>query len=195
VNPYQIIRDFESALCEYTGAPHAVAVDSCTNALFLACKFVGVREVHIPRRTYRSVPMAIIHAGGHVVFGDVGWMGAYRLNPYPIYDAARRFTSGMYKGGFWCVSFHAKKILGDTQGGAILCGSKEAAEWFRKARFDGRTEGASTQDDPPTMLGYHCRMSVDVAARLLEKLSFLPRHNEDLPPDPYEDLSAYEVFR
>ena len=190
-----MIHELEEALAQYTGAPYAIAVDSCTNALFLVCKFVGVEEVSIPQRTYRSVPMAILHAGGRVVFDDRSWLGAYRLDPYPIWDAARRFTSGMYKGGFWCVSFHGKKILRDTQGGAILCSSRAAAEWFKKARFDGRTEGLATKDDPITMLGYHCRMSVDVAARLLEKLSFLPKHNDDLPNDDYEDLSKYEVFK
>jgi hypothetical protein len=34
-----------------------------------------------------------------------------------------------------------------------------------------------------------------VAARLLLKLSVLPRHNEPLPNDPYPDLSKVEAFR
>ena len=33
---FQVVRDFEAALCEYTGAPYAVAVNSCTMALLLA---------------------------------------------------------------------------------------------------------------------------------------------------------------
>ena len=43
---------FEEEVAEYTGAPYAVAVDSCTNALFLCCKFFDVDEVTIPKETY-----------------------------------------------------------------------------------------------------------------------------------------------
>src|SRR5690348_15102398 len=99
---YDAIPKFEKALAEYTGAPFATTVDSCTNALFLACKFLGVEEVSMPRRTYFSVPMAVIHAGGRVVWDDRTWEGTYQLLPYPIHDSARRFFSNMYQGGFEC---------------------------------------------------------------------------------------------
>ena len=51
-NPYKIVQMFEEEVAEYTGAPFAVAVDSCTNALFLSCKYLDVKEVTIPKRTY-----------------------------------------------------------------------------------------------------------------------------------------------
>lgn len=35
-NPYQVVKDFEQALCDYTGAPFAVTTMSCTMALQLA---------------------------------------------------------------------------------------------------------------------------------------------------------------
>jgi hypothetical protein len=38
-------------------------------------------------------------------------------------------------------------------------------------------------------------MSPDVAARLLLKLSVLPRHNDPLPNDNYPDLSKMEIFK
>ena len=31
---YKITEDFEKALCDYTGAPHAIALDNMSNALF-----------------------------------------------------------------------------------------------------------------------------------------------------------------
>lgn len=219
---FRVVRDFEAALCEYTGAPFAVAVNSCTMALLLAVRWhvmnapdtleYGVEEwlaVEIPRRTYCSVPMSIIHAGGRPTFRDENWSGAYQLKPLPIFDSARKFTGGMYKYGvidstgtsytrfpglMQCVSFHHSKILGDSQGGAILHDDPEADKWLRRARFDGRTEGVEPKDDD-IMLGWHCYMSPDVAARLLWKLSKLPLHNEDLPNDPYPDLSTMECFK
>src|SRR5215469_17573350 len=140
---FQVVRDFESALCEYTGAKYAVVVNSCTNALLLCCKYLRVGTVTIPCRTYVGVPQAIRNAGGRVACEPFEWRGEYQLGPYPIYDAARRFTSGMYHGGFQCVSFHISKILGIDQGGAILHDDLVADAWLRRARFDGRNEGVA----------------------------------------------------
>ena len=33
---HKITEDFERSLCDYTGAPHAIALDNMSNALFLA---------------------------------------------------------------------------------------------------------------------------------------------------------------
>ena len=35
---------FEEEMAHYTGAPYAVSMNSCTNALFLACKWHNVSE-------------------------------------------------------------------------------------------------------------------------------------------------------
>lgn len=215
VNPHQITRDLEKALCEYTGAPAAVAVTSCTMALLLAVAWHlrstnkwwlkdGERdnEVSVPKRTYISVPMSIIHAGGRPVFRDEEWRGSYNLHPLPVWDSARWFTSGMWSTfsnpnypAMVCVSFHASKTLGDTQGGAILLDNPHAVEWLRRARFDGRTEGVAPKDDIFTFAGWHAYLSPDVAARLLWHLSVLPKHNDKLPNDDYPDLSLHEAFQ
>lgn len=222
-NPHQVTRDFEAALCEYTGSPYAVAVTSCTMALLLAvawrlrnkgawpvpkdsayyvqCEEEGRFRVQIPKRTYVSVPMSIIHAGGRPTFRDEEWVGAYQLKPLPVWDSARWFTSGIYTrfankpGRMICVSFHAAKTLGDTQGGAILLDDPDAAAWLRRARFDGRTEGVTPTDDSFDMVGWHCYLSPDVAARLLWQLSVLPMHNDPLPNDDYPDLSEIGIFK
>jgi hypothetical protein len=178
MNPHQVTKDFERALCEYTGAPYCVTV----------------KTVSIPRFTYISVPMSIVHAGGIVVFDDREWKGSYSLNPYPIRDSARRFTSGMYGGGMECVSFHWSKILGLQQGGAILHDDPEADAWLRKARFDGRTEGVAPKDDT-FIMGWHCYLSPEIAAQGIMRLCLLPKHNEDLPNDDYPDLSKVPLFQ
>ncbi len=195
-NPHQVTRDFEAALCAYTGAKYAVAVNSCTMALFLALKINRLPlSVGIPKFTYNSVPMVAIQAGYTVGFTNEQWRGEYQIKPTNVWDSARRFTSGMYRpGAFQCVSFHSSKILGDSQGGAILHDNREADAWFRRARFDGRTEGVPPAQDT-FIMGWHCYMSPDVAARLLWKLSTLPLHNEDLENSQYADLSKQEIFK
>ena len=195
MNAFNVVRDFEKAICEYTGAPYCVAVNSCTNALLLACAWYEVGEVSLPKFTYNGVPMSVIHAGGRVTFRDEDWRGEYQLKPYPIWDSARRFTSEMYRdGAMQCVSFHWSKILGIQQGGAILHDNPEADIWLRKARFDGRSEGVAPKDDT-FILGYHCYMSPEIAAEGLVRLSFLPQSNGDLPNSDYPDLSKQAIFR
>jgi dTDP-4-amino-4,6-dideoxygalactose transaminase len=209
MNPHQVTRDFEGMLCAYTGAPYAVAVNSCTMALTLAVAWhfwkdvppthapiLGTRRITIPKRTYVSVPQAIIHAGGRPVFDDVDWLGMYQLFPLSVVDSARFFTGGMYISTmFMCVSFHASKTLGLEQGGAILHDSREADAWFRRARFDGRAEGVAPKDDTGIIVGWHCYMNPSTAAQGILKLHSLPRHNAPLPNDDYPDLSTLECFR
>lgn len=222
-SPHQVTKDFEKALAAYTGAPYAVAVTSCTMALLLAVAWhlrghtnasakVGLVEVSIPKRTYVSVPMSIIHAGGWPTFRDEKWEGWYQLAPLFVWDSARYFSSGMYstitsynagvypQGGMVCLSFHAQKTLCDTQGGAILHDNAEADEWLRRARFDGRAEGIAPKHDTFTQVGYHCYLSPDVSTRLLWRLGGLPKHNPPLPWGPgtdsdYPDLSSLEIFK
>lgn len=192
---YDVVDDFEKEIAKYTGAKYACVVNSCTNAILLACDYLKVDEVTIPNRTYVSVPMSIIHAGGKVKFHHKKWKGMYQLKPYPIWDSARLLTSGMYKKGqYICLSLHFAKTLNLGQGGVILHDNEKAQEWFKRARFDGRTEGVSPKDDNPT-LGWHCYMSPRDAADALTRLHFLPKHNEPLPNDDYPDLSKLDLFK
>ncbi len=225
MNPFQVVKDFEAALCEYTGAPYCVTTTSCTMALLLAVAWHIRLESHvegamhyppewddrqtieIPKRTYIGVPMSIIHAGGRVTFRDEEWIGAYTLRPLPVWDSARWFMAHLFphlqqhhpRRGLVpqmvCVSFHWNKTLGLGQGGAILHDDPEADKWLRKSRFDGRTEGVAPKDDIFDVLGWHCYMSPETAAQGLVRLANLPRRNEPLPNDDYPDLSQLEIFK
>ena len=136
-NPYEIVRMFEETIADYTGAPYAVSTDNCTDALLICCEYLNVEEVTIPSRTYLSVPQSIMHAGGTVKFRDYLWNGIYQLEPYPIWDAAKRLTSDMYiPGSFMCLSFHIKKHLKIGKGGIILTDNKDALEWLKKALYE-----------------------------------------------------------
>ena len=199
-NPYKIVQMFEEEVASYTGAPYAVSVDSCTNALFLCCKFLNVKEVIIPSKTYLSVPMSIIHAGGEVIF-DISpetnhWTGLYQLNPYPIWDSAKRFTSNMYKKNqFICLSFHIKKPLAIGKGGMILTDNLEAVNWFKRARYEGRSEKFYKQDDIE-FCGWNMYMTPLLAARGLELMQNYPENVMDQHEiNGYRDLTEFTVFK
>lgn len=199
-NPYKIVQMFEEEICEYTGSKYAVSIDSCTNAIFLVCKYLNVKEVTIPSQTYLSVPMSIINSGGEVIFDKSvetnNWRGMYQLKPYPIYDAAKRLTSNMYiPKTYMCLSFHIKKHLGIGKGGMILTDNEEAYKWFKKARYEGRSE-KFYKDDNISSIGWNMYMTPQEAAQGLCLLQNYPLHNNDLnEPNGYRDLTEFPVFK
>ncbi len=202
---YKVTEQFEEALCKYTGAPYAVAVDNASNALFLALIWNDIRgkEVGIPARTYPSVPCEIIHAGGRVRFIPVQGKtlrGAYPLLGTQVWDSALRFTAGMYlPGRYMCLSFTGPyKHLKLSKGGAILTDNRQAYEWFKRARFSGRRE-CSYHEDEIDMLGWNFYMLPELAARGLHMMAQFygpdgPLRNEDLEIE-YPDLSRFEVYK
>lgn len=196
-NPYKIVKMFEEEVAHYAGAPYAVAVDSCSNALFLCCLFENVKEgpaVGIPRKTYLSVPQSVIHAGGRVRLMDKKWQGIYQLLPYPIFDAAKRLTSGMYlKGTHMCLSFHIKKHLKIGKGGMILTDNPRAVKFFKRKRYEGRNE-VPYKDDNILEDGYNMYMSPENAARGLMLMQNYPQHAPDLLEE-YRDLREFDLFK
>lgn len=204
--PHQITYAFELALCQYTGAPFAVAVDNASNALGLCLMHENVKgqTISVPCRTYPSVPCEIILAGAHVDFYPVEentLTGAYQLAPTRIWDSALRFTSGMYlKGQLMCISFTgAYKHLKLGKGGAILLDDPDTYQWLKKARNSGRDE-CSYHVDNFTMLGHNYYMMPQVAAQGLllinqfYNLDGTPKDNPDITL-PYPDLSKFPIYK
>jgi dTDP-4-amino-4,6-dideoxygalactose transaminase len=208
---HKITEDFEKALCDYTGAPHAIALDNMSNALFLALyyeknikKNIETGTIAIPSRTYPSVPCEIIHAGLKVLFDKVEKntiKGPYQLRGSNVWDSALRFTADMYQPNtHMCVSFTGPyKTLKLSKGGAILTDDYQAMLWFKRARFSGRRE-CSYHDDNFDMLGWNFYMMPELAARgLLLMTQFYnldgsKKHMDDLEL-PYPDLSKYEIYK
>jgi dTDP-4-amino-4,6-dideoxygalactose transaminase len=203
-NPYKVVKLFEEEVADYTGAPYAVSVDNCTNALFLSLMYMrekhgkSIKEVKIPSKTYLSVPQSIIHAGFEPVFDSTinDWKGIYQLDPFPIYDAAKRFTSNMYiPGSFMCLSFHIKKHLKIGKGGMILTDSEEAVDWFKTARYEGRSEKLYHEDDIKT-LGWNMYMTPQQASHGLALMQNYPVNVPDLGENNgYRDLTEFTVFK
>jgi hypothetical protein len=144
--------------------------------------------------------MSIIHAGGKVAFDKShkanDWSGAYGLKPHPIYDSAKRLTSAMYiKDSFMCLSFHVRKQLPIGKGGMILTNDRDAVDWFKKARYEGRSEKFYKEDSIET-LGWNMYMTPEQAARGLTLLQNYPIHNQDqLEIGGYRDLTEFPVFK
>lgn len=204
---HKITAEFERRLCDYTGAPYAVAVDNCSNALFLALMYVGIdgRQIEIPRHTYPAVPCEIIHAGGRIIFStfhdqpDGKLEGSYYIEPTNVMDCALHFTADMYRPGtLQCLSFTGPfKHLKLGKGGAILTDDRKAYEWFKRARFSGRRE-CSYHEDNFDMLGWNFYMMPEVAARGLQLMDQFYRdgvkvHNEPLSLK-YPDLSKFPIY-
>ena len=198
MDAYKVVRDFEEAIAEFTGASFAVSVESGSAAIFLSCLYCKVKdisEIIIPKLTYPSVPASIINAGGRVAFRDIEWQhqGYYQLVFTNIIDSAKRLSRKMYKPNrLTCLSFHAHKPLGIGRGGMILTDDEKAVEWLKRARFDGRHE-QSLHNDKLTMVGWNMYMAPEQAARGLDVLQWLP-DKTIAPPDPYQDLSKYKFY-
>ena len=199
-NPFKVVQMFEEEVADYTGSKYAVSVDNCTNALFLCCKYLNVSDVTIPSKTYLSVPQSIIHSGGNVIFdkreSTNNWTGIYQLKPYEIYDSAKRFTSNMYiPNTFMCLSFHIKKHLKISKGGMILTDDLDAVKWFKKARYEGRSEKLYHEDDID-MLGWNMYMTPQQASHGLSLMQNISKNNPDLDENNgYRDLTEFSVFK
>ena len=196
MNCYKIVSEFEKKVASYAGSKFAVAVDSCTNAIFLSCFYLNVKKVKIPKRTYVSVPCSIIHAGGSVEFVDWDWIdkGYYNLDPYPIYDAAHFFEKNMYvKNSYFCISFSATKTINIGKGGMILTDNANAVKWFKNARYCGRNE-KPLMEDKFQMLGWNMYMTPEQAARGLLLMNNINYSNRREIPE-YPDLSDFEVYK
>lgn len=65
---------FEQEFAKYVGAKHAVAVNSCTSALFLSLKALGIGkgdEVIVPSFTFAATANVVVHCGATPVFADI----------------------------------------------------------------------------------------------------------------------------
>ncbi len=91
------VAEFERKFAEYVGAPHAVAVSSCTTALHLALVAAGVKpgdDVLCPSLSFIASANAIVHAGARPVFVDVD-ESTYNIDPDCIDSAITARTKAI----------------------------------------------------------------------------------------------------
>ena len=202
--PWDNVEKFEELIAEYAGSKYAIAVDSCTNALFLSLKYAkdvlgaDVDYIEVPKKTYISVPMQVMHAGFKVKFTEHTWRGVYRLHPLKVYDSAQRFTKGMYvPNSLYCLSFNHKKTLSTGKGGMILTDSIDAKNWFDQMSYDGRTSIFYNENTDIDQLGYHMYMAPEQAVIGIQNFYGLPDRNPDKMGyiDYNLDLSTLKAFK
>lgn len=198
------VEFFEKEVASYCNAKYGVAVDSCSNALFLTFKYLSTimdkKVVEVPKRTYISVPMSIVHAGYDIKLVDREWEGSYNLSPYSVTDSACEFREGMHKSDFTCLSFHFKKIIPIGRGGMILTNDEKAVTWLRKARYDGRESYFYNDilDTDVDVMGYHMYMTPEQASRGIEQFYRAKNENKTICGSSSEykvDLSKLKVFK
>lgn len=200
-NPYIAADILEVEIAKYCKSKYAVCTYSCTSSIYLCLMYekimnkTHIETVNIPKFTYVSVPNHIIHAGYKVEFREENWSGIYKLEPFNIYDSARRFTRGMYiTGSLMCLSFHPTKIFSLSRGGCILTDDYAAYKWLKMARYDGRTPYTDVNKDI-LQIGWRCGIDPSVAFQGLLLLPNVKNNNPDLPNSDYPDLSKMDVFK
>lgn len=80
------VAEFETALAAWTGARHAVAVNSGTDALVLLLRACGLRpgdEVVVPAFSFVATASSVVLAGGRPVFADIEPEG-YGIDPASV---------------------------------------------------------------------------------------------------------------
>ena len=188
-DPRDVIDIFEKKVADFAGSKYAVSVDCCSHGLFLSMKYLqstGELEkdslITIPKMTYVSAAMQIIHAGNKVNFEDIEWSGVYQMLPTRLWDGAVRWNKGMYVGGnaLQVVSFQIKKRIPIGKGGIILTDDPEAYRWLKLASYDGRDLNTPyTDPNHVSMMGYHMYMTPEDAARGIMLIDSVPEENED----------------
>ena len=77
----------------------------------------------------------------------------------------------------------------------ILTDNLEAVEWFKRARYEGRSE-KYYKDDDIDMLGWNMYMTPQQAAHGLALMQNYPDYQEDMgEPLGYRDLTGFTLFK
>ena len=138
------VKAFEAAVAAYTGAAHAVAVNSGTAALHLSLLAAGLepgREVITTPLTFCATANAIIHAGGTPVLADID-LATLNLDPAAADAAITPKTQGLLPVHFAGRPAHVAR-LGGIAGRHGLFMIDDAAHAFGAATGERRIGNAA----------------------------------------------------
>ena len=197
-DPRDIVDICEGKIADFFGAKYCVTTDCCSHAIFLSlqyCKEFGeidaFDDVVVPKHTYVSVPMQVLHAGLHVRFVDVEWEGYYRLEPTRVIDAAVIWEPNSYvDGSLMCLSFQIKKACPTGKMGAILTNDESAYKWLKLASYDGRD--LTTPYDSighVQVLGWHMYATPEDCARTILLMDKVKPQGSYMGDKNYPDVS------
>lgn len=193
---FTTVAIFEARLADFFGSPFVVCVDSCTHGIELALRYLNIKEISCPRRTYLSIPMLAHKLNIKLSWRDENWQDYYFITP-EIADAAVLWKKNSYiSGKYMGISFQRQKHLNLLRGGALLVPNKESYDILKAMSYDGRpdlNQGWRNQDIK--IYGYHYYMTPETAALGLSKLDEAIK----TPPrvwkiDDWPDISKMSVF-
>jgi len=181
------IKEFESALAEFTGAPYAVMTDCCTHAIELCLRYDNIQRVTFPAHTYLSIPMTMHKLDITYNYTDKLWIGEYQFIGTRIWDSARLLKQDMYREDqLQCLSFGYDKPLSIGRGGAILTDDVEIYNVLIQQRYDGRDLTVSPWEQQKVFrVGYHYKPTIEEAVKGLE---LLPNVDQEPKYKEYPDL-------
>ncbi len=138
------VKRFENDFAAYVGSRHAIAVNSCTAALHIALKAVGVGpgdEVIVPTLTFCATANVVVHLGAKPVLVDVGPCGL--VSPEAIENAITPRTKAIvpvHYAGQACDLDAIREIAG-RHGVEVIEDAAHAAG----AEYRGRRIGAGSR--------------------------------------------------
>ncbi|MBI3633263.1 MAG: DegT/DnrJ/EryC1/StrS family aminotransferase [Candidatus Vogelbacteria bacterium] len=161
------VAQFENDICNYVGAQHGVALNSCTAGLhmsLLACGIGPGDEVITTPMTFCATANTIIHAGGTPVFVDVDidtmnidvskiekaitkktkvilpvHMAGRPCNMDEIMRIARKIGS---IADLTCFSFYVTKNIVTGEGGTVTTNNKEFSDQIKVYGLHGMSKDA-----------------------------------------------------
>lgn len=198
---FEKIKEFETALAEFTGAPFAIMTDCCTHAIEMCLRYDRVKECSFTPYTYLSIPMTMHKLGiNYNYYPDTlphrqQWIGEYKFEFTRIWDSARRLEKNMYRAGqMQCLSFGHTKPLHIGHGGAILLDDKTAYEAIIRMRYDGRDLNISPWvEQREFRVGYHYKPSIEDAIQGISLLHGLREYCPEPKFVQYPDLRTITI--
>jgi dTDP-4-amino-4,6-dideoxygalactose transaminase len=195
MSDFNIITKFEEEMSIFFGSKYAIAVDSCTHGIELCLRHFNVKNISIPKNTYISVPFLSNKLNIALEWRDEIWEDYYYITP-TIIDAAVLWKKNSYvPGTFMSLSFQYQKHLSLGRGGMILTDNIDAVNWFKKARYEGRSEKYYKEDNISS-IGWNMYMTPQDAAQGLCLMQNYPQHKADQDElNGYRDLTEFEIFK
>ena len=195
---FEKFTEFETALAQYTGAPHVVLTDCCTHAVELCLRLKGTGIVTLPYRSYISIPMTMHKLNIQYQYDiEVEWEYEYRIGLTNIWDSARGLGKDMFRAGqIQCLSFGHSKRLEIGHGGAILTSNKDDAEQLRHMAYDGRDLSIIPwQEQKVFHVGYHYKPSIEDCEKGLYMLANNKLKTKESQQVKYPDLTEIQIVK
>lgn len=192
------VEELEERWADFTGAKYAVATNSCTAALDIACRVVDLpKTVTVSSFTFVSSALAPLNAGREVEFVDIDEESfCSRKADIQVMYAGNQFGEGTiydmahsggekHRGLVSCWSFHALKNLPAGDGGMLTTDSEEiyrrakSISWCGIDKSTWRRSGKKYSWDYDIQeRGLKANMNDITASIALEQLNVLKKNNE-----------------